>query len=194
MKVRASSRKEIERAKKEVMHEATVLSELRDHPGIPHLFGVCSEQVPFYLVLQHHAVEGHSITLLKAVTNGLVTDVSMHVKILKQTGRILLFLHSNGYLHNDLKGNNVVLDGVNLDAILIDFGKSKQISKTKLLKPKVHVKEVSQRYPHIVPELHCGGKQSTSSDVYSFGASIHRVLKDGKFDIPIQGAQKNARN
>lgn len=184
MKVRDSSRKEIERAKKEVMHEATVLSELRDHPGIPHLFGVCSEQAPFYLVLQHHAVEGHSITLLKAVTNGLVTDVSMHVKILKQTGRILLFL----------KGNNVVLDGVNLDAILIDFGKSKQISKTKLLKPKVHVKEVSQRYPHIVPELHCGGKQSTSSDVYSFGASIHRVLKDGKFDIPIQGAQKNARN
>ena len=126
-----------------MIHEATVLSELGDHPGIPHLFGVCSEQAPFYLVLQRHAVEGRSVTLTKAVTEGIITDVSECVRILKQIGETLLFLHDKGYLHNDLKGNNVVLDSANHDPVLIDFGKSKRISKARLLKPKVNIQQAS---------------------------------------------------
>ena len=184
MKATDSTKKELERARREVVGEATILSELGDHPGIPHLFGVCSEEAPFYLVLQYHAVEGRSLTLSKAVTTGMVAVAEDCIKILKQIGEILLFLHTKGYLHNDLKGNNVVLDGANLNPIIIDFGKSRKISKTRLLKPKVDIKKASERYPHIAPELHRGERQSIASDVYSFGALINRVLKDGKFDVP----------
>ena len=104
--------------------EATVLSELEDHPGIPHLFGVCSEEVPFYLVLQYHTVEGCSIMLSKAVTTGMVAGADGYVKILKQIGEILLFLHTKGYLLNDLEGNNVVLDGANHNLIIIDLARA----------------------------------------------------------------------
>ena len=133
---------------------------------------MCSEEAPFYLVLQYHTVEGCGVTLSEAVTTGMVD------------GETVLFLHTKGYLHNDLQGNNVVLDGANHNPIIIDFGKSRKISKTRLLKPKVNIKEVSKRYPHIAPELHRGDRQFTASDVYSFGALVHRVLKDGKFNVP----------
>lgn len=43
------SKRKIERAKQEVLSEALVLADLGDHPGIPHFFGVCSIQAPFYL-------------------------------------------------------------------------------------------------------------------------------------------------
>jgi len=184
IKTKDSTRKELERAKHEVIHEATVLSEIGDHPGIPHLFGVCSEQAPFYLVLQRCAVEGRSVTLTKAVTERIITDVNECVKILKKIGETLLFVHNKGYLHNDLKGNNVVLDREDHDPVLIDFGKSKRISQARLLKPKVNIQEASKHYPHIAPELHRGDRQSRASDVYSFGVLIHRALKEGKFDVP----------
>ena len=184
IKMKETTREGIERAKREVLHEATVLSELGDHPGLPHLFGVCSQQAPHYLVLQHHAVEGQSMTLSKAVANGVIANDSECVTILRETGEILLFLHTKGFLHNDLKGNNVVLDGANHKPVVIDFGKSRKISKARFLKPKVNIKEACKRYPHIAPELHRGDRQTKASDVYSFGAIIERVLKDGKFNIP----------
>lgn len=56
----------------------------------------------------------------------------------------------------------------------------------------MNIKEASKRYPHIAPELHRGDRQSTASDVYSFGALVHRVLKDGKFNVPaLKSVAKN---
>ena len=184
IKMKERTREEIGRAKREVLHEASVLSELGDHPGLPHLFGVCSEKAPFYLVLQHHVVEGQNMTLSKAVTSGVIANDGECVTILRETGEILLFLHTKGFLHNDLKGNNVVLDGANHKPVLIDFGKSRKISQARFLKPEVNIEEACKRYPHIAPELHRGDRQSKESDVYSFGALISRVLKDGTFNIP----------
>ena len=184
MKVRDSSKKETERAKQEVFHEASVLADLGDHPGIPHLFGVCSLRAPFYLVLEQLAVEGRSVTLSRAAATGLIADVAECTEILKQTCEVLMFIHQKGYLHNDLKGNNIVLDGTSHKATLIDFGKSKKIAKVKLTKPKVNVADATLKYPHIAPEIHRGERQSTASDVYSFGVLTLKVLKDGQFDNP----------
>ena len=184
IKVRDSSKKEIERAKQEVLHEASVLANLGDHPGIPHLFGVCSLHAPFYLVLEQLSVEGRIGTLSKAAATGLIADVTECATILKQTCEVLTFMHKKGYLHNDVKGNNVVLDGASHKATLIDFGKSKKITKVKLTKPKVNIADAALKYPHIAPEIHWGERQSTASDVYSFGVLTLKVLKDGKFDNP----------
>lgn len=96
----------------------------------------------------------------------------------------LTFIHKKGYLHNDLKGNNVVLDGASHTAVIIDFGKSKKISKARLMKPKDGIADAAKKYPHIAPEILRGDRQSTASDVYSFGMLAVKVLKDGKFDNP----------
>ena len=98
----------------------------------------------------------------------MIANVSECVKIFKQTGEIVLFVHTKGYLHNDLKGNNV------LNPVLTE---SKKFSNARLLKPKFDIRAASKH-------LHCGDRQSTASYVYCFGALIHRVLEDGKFDVP----------
>lgn len=96
----------------------------------------------------------------------------------------LLHLHKNGNLHNDLKGNHVPLDGKVDAPVIIDFGKSCQIVKAGVRKPKLDIDKAIAHYTHIAPEIHRGEKQTTSSDVYSFGAMVARVLKEGKFEIP----------
>lgn len=183
IKTQDSSLKELERAKQEVLHEAAVIADIGDHAGVPHLFGVCTDQAPFYLVLQYHTVENSSVTLLMAASTGIIANDEQCAIIMKETCEALAHLHSRGYLHNDLKGNNVVLDGEKHRPIIIDFGKSVKISKAKLRKPKLNVKKATKRYPHIAPELHRGERQSTASDVYSFGALINRVLEKGKFEM-----------
>ena len=108
----------------------------------------------------------------------MIASVSKCVTFLKQTGEIVLSVHTKGYLHSDLKGNNVLLDGANHNPILTDFGKSRKISNARLLKPKFDIRAASKR-------LHGGDRQSIASDAYSaVGTLIHRVLKDGKFNVP----------
>ena len=67
MKKRSQSRQETERCKRQVLHEATVMNSLGDHPNLPFLFGVCTEKEPFSLVLQFYGKGGKSLTLHKVV-------------------------------------------------------------------------------------------------------------------------------
>ena len=56
-----------------------------------------------------------------------------------------MFMHTKGCLHNDLKGKEVVLEGASHLATVIDFGKSKQITKAKLTKPKVSIPDAAKK-------------------------------------------------
>ena len=67
MKMRNESRKEIERCKREVLHEAEVINSLGDHPNLPFLFGVCTEKELISLLLQFYETGDRSLTLSKAV-------------------------------------------------------------------------------------------------------------------------------
>lgn len=156
IKTHDDSTKELERAKKEVLNEAVVIPALDDHPGVPHIFGVCTERPPYYLVLQHHAVEGRSITLSRAVSDEMISSNEECVVVMRETYEALWHLHNNGYLHNDLKGNNVVLDGKGNAPVTIDFGKSCEIAKARIRKPKLNVDKAIARYPHIAREIHRG--------------------------------------
>lgn len=72
--IQDSSKKESERVKQEVIHEASVFVDLGENPRIPHLLGVYSLHMPFYLVLEQLADEGCSVTLSTAATTSLIAD------------------------------------------------------------------------------------------------------------------------
>lgn len=78
----------------------------------------------------------------------------------------------------------MVIDGAKNNPVIIDFGKSCQIVKAKLRKPRLDIDKAMRKYPHIAPEIHRGAKQSTSSDVFSFGVLIVRLFKEAKSEIP----------
>ena len=72
-------------------------------------------------------------------------------------------------MHNDLKSNNVVVDGSENKPVIIDFGKSCKIVKARLRKPEVNIEKSMNKFPHIAQEIHRSERQSIASDVFSFG-------------------------
>ena len=130
--------------------EALAITGIGDHWRIPLLLGVSKDRALFYLVLQFHALRSES-----APEKG-IQDVAMCANILKQTCEILMFIHERGFLHNDLKSNNVVIDGSENKPVIIDFGKSCKIVKARLRKPKVNIDKSMNKFPHIAPEIHRG--------------------------------------
>ena len=93
-----------------------------------------------------------------------------------------MFSHERGFLHNDLKSNNVVIDGSENKPVIIDFGKSCKIVKARLR--KANIKKWMNKFPHIAPEIHRSERQFIASDVFSFGYLVTPLFKDAKLEIP----------
>ena len=84
-------------------------------------------------------------------------------------------------MHNDLKGNNVVMEQREQEwnPVIIDFGKACFFSDPKpvMSLPKDKQEEYRKRYPHIAPEIVNGsGRQSYASDIYSLSKIVLAVL------------------
>ena len=90
-----------EKTREEVWREASAITGIGDHWGIPLVFGVCTDRAPFYLVLQFHTLRSESVTLFKAASEKVIQHVAMCANILKQICEILMFIHERGFLHNE---------------------------------------------------------------------------------------------
>ena len=60
----------------------------------------------------------------------------------------LLFIHSKDHFHNDLKGDNVIISDVNnsFHPVIIDFGKSTTLARSKLYKLSLRDQEKYRKY------------------------------------------------
>ena len=165
--------------KKEVRHEATMISHLGDHPCLPLLFGIVTRSEPLRLIIQFHGEKDKSLTLSHAMRKNALTKPSW-LRILKEIAKGLSHIHRRGILHNDLKANNVVLEKrKEYNPVIIDFGKSRFTSDPKQVMSLSVSSQAAyrKRYPHIAPEIVCGkGIQSVASDIFSFGKIALDVL------------------
>ena len=159
--------------KNEGKHEAKIFQNLR-HPNLPLFIGVLESASSYSVVTKFHEVSGASVSLAQACANdsdlrSTVRNSKVLVSLFVDLANALHYIHeSENMLHNDVKGNNVVLESEavgHLKAILIDFGKACEISKAKKYRQKCD----RQRYPHLAPEFAEGGEQSKASDIFSFG-------------------------
>ena len=187
------SREEAEaRVARELIYEARILNKLGDHPGLPLLFGVCTERAPYRLIMQFHGnQDGTSFTISTALSNKRIPDKMTWTRIIAKAAGALARIHEKGFLHNDLKSNNIVLDnrdGV-YNPVIIDFGKSVPMSGAR--GPKSFSAERQRKYatefPHIAPEIVSGVKgQSTASDIFSLGKigeTIFRKAELGRLPL-----------
>ena len=147
---------------REARHEAQVLQQLGDYPGIPLLFGVVLKKKPVSLVLKYHGDGGESLTVYKAAKKSSVSERKDWNKILHDTAVVT-------QSHNDLKCDNVVLERREdqlLHPVIVDFGKSVAFTKAKIAVPKPLKGHYKNSY--IALELVDGtGKPLVESDVYS---------------------------
>lgn len=167
----------------ELIYEARILNKLGDHPGLPLLFGVCSKGTPYRLIMQFHGdKDGNSLSISSALSKKNITDQATWTRIIVKIAEALAHVHNVGFLHNDLKSNNVVLDnkGGSYEPVIIDFGKSVPISGAR--GPKLFSEERKRRYtrdfPHVAPEIVQGIKgQSIASDIFSFAKIAETIFK-----------------
>ena len=130
------------------------------------------------LVTQFHGVNGNCVTLSKAKKLDLLVEVSDYIHIFVEILDAVEYVHGKGYLHNDIKGDNVLLTkDSNFHPVLIDFGKSRKLKYAKMYNlSKEEQKHYEAKYWHIAPELVKGThKQSFASDVFSFGVMLKSI-------------------
>ena len=159
--------------------EAVLMSKLC-HSNLPWLYGVSEHDGYKILVLSFHGVDGRSYTLHKALHHSECLSVTINWKvILLGLVSALKYIHQRDILHNDIKSDNIVIDGRSSvpQSILIDFGKGCFVSDAKTY--TLSLKE-RRRYaidhPQVAPDLrdgHC--RQSEYSDVYSVGRVLNQI-------------------
>ena len=82
--------------------------------------------------MQFHGKKGRALTLHDAVKEPPTNARNDWIDIRSDTVCAVVEVHRSGYLHNDIKANNILVE--NYIAVSIDFGKSRKISAPKIYK------------------------------------------------------------
>ena len=154
---------------KAVMHEAHCMNALT-HPSIPHLLGVQIETKPFFLVMQFLGEGEESATVHKLLHQGTINDLSLStnewVSVFTDIAEAIFHVHTKGFLHCDIKSNNVLVAGKK--GFLIDFGKACLISRPT-------ARKYTSFHNHIATEVLRGQPVTASSDVFSLGVIFYNA-------------------
>ena len=173
------------------MYEAVIMTKVcSGHPNLPLFMGVYDHpehQKPL-LITKFYSIAGKSCTLHQYLRQQLLS----HSPTIQEWAQLLIgvckgleHIHDKGYLHNDLKADNIVLsdclpanvNNLSIWPIIIDFGKARPIDSPKKYKmPEKEQEKHLKTYTHLAPELVQGiYSQSVSTDVYSLGHAIRKV-------------------
>ena len=153
------------------------------HPNIVKIydFGVSEEGQPFIVM---DCVPGLNLNDILETEQRLPPERA--IPIFLQTCDALGHLHEHGFLHRDIKPDNIILNDTAYQKdflTLIDFGIAKKIKEPKNLKLTAEGTVVGTP-AYMSPEQVMGKELDVRSDVYSFGVLMFYVLS-GK--LPIKG-------
>jgi serine/threonine protein kinase len=165
------------------LQEAHLLQLCSGHPNLAYLYGVCTPSGSHpQLVTAFYSVAGKPLTLSAGCYKLNLSDVQI-ANIMLGILDGLSHIHSRNILHNDIKGNNIVLsDCANLlpsiRPIIIDFNKAAPFKAAKMYKLTEEDKVIyRKRFTQLAPDLIDGlVKQSTATDVYSFGVMAEELI------------------
>ncbi|MCC5657360.1 serine/threonine-protein kinase [Nostoc sp. XA010] len=155
----------LEKATELFKQEAKRLYDLGEHPQIPRLIAYFEQDKRLYLVQE--LIQGQNL-LQELQQQGAFSEEKIK-QLLTDLLPILKFIHERGVIHRDIKPENIMrrLDG---KLILIDFGVSKQITKTF-----VGV-GTTVGTPGYTPLEQMRGQVFPASDLYSLGVTCIRLL------------------
>ena len=145
------------------LRERQILASL-SHPGISRLLDAGNSAGHPYLVME--LVDGMPIDRYAA---GLgerdVIELFIHVC------EAVSYAHRNLIIHRDLKPSNILVDGAGRPKLL-DFGIAKILDAAE----ETQTMERAMTPEYASPEQLRGDSQTTTSDIYSLGAVLHKLL------------------
>lgn len=126
------------------------------------------------------------MTFKSLVLRNINDPQSEWCRIMYECADALYYIHSKEYLHNALKGENVIINenSNSLHPVIIDFGKCSTIAGGKLYHLSPRDQEKYRKYhEHIAPEVVRGTHpQSTASDIYAFGLLLSLLCKNKRYE------------
>lgn len=144
------------------LQEAKNIQQLR-HENIIDIYDadILPNKSGIFMTMEYHP-QG-SIANLKFVSRRQLVDIAIHVL------RALEHAHGRGFIHRDIKPNNILLNK-HQKAILTDFGLSAKINEL------ANAPQYQYRY-HIAPEVLTGKeKENFKTDLYALGVTMHRLV------------------
>lgn len=160
-------------ARRRFFRSAEILRELQ-HPHIVRIIEAGIEsKIPFMVV---EFVDGRLLRDLILYRDPLLTQNTL--ALMQQLAETLLFIHNKGYLHLDVKPENILVRN-DVHLILIDFDLAIPIKR--FFKK---VRQMSGTPFYVAPETQQERVVSESSDVYSFGVTAYEMLT---FHKPFEG-------
>jgi serine/threonine protein kinase len=180
LKPASADRSLLELARKFFEKEAIVLQQLGIHDRIPRLLAYFEENQEFYLVQEY--VPGHPLST--ELKNGAKWSEPQIIELLQEILEILVFIHSQGVIHRDIKPDNIMRRNLDRRLILIDFGAIKQVRNQQMLNQQ-QTMTVAIGTPGYMPIEQASGNPRASSDIYSLGAiGIQALTGVNPYDLP----------
>jgi serine/threonine-protein kinase len=163
-----------EQSLKRFMREIEVAASLR-HPHIVSYIEHGTHNGIVYLVTEY--VAGMDASKLSKMRGGKL-DYREVAKIIEQTLGALDFAHSLGFVHRDIKEQNILVDGVypNYISKLTDFGLAKSFKQTGMSGVTM-VGDVAGTIAYMPPEQVRDFKEvKPPSDIYAIGMTAYSLI------------------
>jgi serine/threonine protein kinase len=155
-----------------LFHEAEVTKQIV-HPNIVKIFEAVKHADNPYLVMEFFPSTNLKLRLTRK--DPLVKE---HIReIIEQTATALAFMHSKGWVHRDVKPDNILVNA-SAEVRLIDFALTQRLVKRKkgVLGRQKRVGKVMGTRSYMSPEQIRGEALDGRADLYSFGATMYELL------------------
>lgn len=180
MKLLLPEAAEDEETRKNLFHEAQVGIKLR-HDNIIRIVKVDRSRESPHFIMEFFPSGSLRNRVLRKEVDFMKSNA---MKIFRQVSTGLAYMHANGWVHCDVKADNVLVNQVG-ELRIIDFAISKKIITGKIARFFARKPKVAQgTYSFMSPEQIRGKWLDGRSDIYSLGAMMYELLT---FRPPFRG-------
>lgn len=138
------------------------------HPHIVQVYEVIEEDGLWGMVMEY--IDGQDLGVYVDERGQLPEDEAL--RYIDQVGKALEYVHQQGFLHRDIKPNNILLRRGTQEAVLIDFGLAREFTLGQI---GSMTNAKTEGYAPI-EQYERRGKFAPYTDVYALAATLYTLL------------------